>query len=54
MKNNSNIIIDFVGAQSGQSNPYGGNVGEVGVYNKTLSADEVSSLITHLVAKWGI
>ena len=50
----TNIIIDFVGAQSGQSNPYGGNVGEVGVYNKTLSADEVSSLITHLVAKWGI
>jgi len=31
-----------------------GCIGEIGLYNKTLTADEVSSLITHLASKWSV
>ena len=46
--------IEFVGALSNTGSPNNGVIGEMGVYNKTLSTDEVSSLTTHLASKWSI
>ena len=51
---NTNFQIEYIGAQSNTSSPNNGVIGEIGVYNKTLSADEVSSLVTHLADKWSI
>ena len=51
---NTNFEIDHIGLQSGGAAETNGVIGEIGVYNKTLSAGEVSSLITHLAAKWSI
>tara|TARA_R100001224_G_scaffold78816_1_gene49031 strand:- start:491 stop:1291 length:801 start_codon:yes stop_codon:yes gene_type:complete len=51
---NTNFQIEYIGAQSNTASPNNGVIGEIGVYNKTLSADEVSSLITHLADKWSI
>jgi len=51
---NTNFQIEYIGAQSNTASPNNGVIGEMGVYNKTLSADEVSSLITHLADKWSI
>ena len=51
---NTNFQIEYIGSQSNTGSPNNGVIGEIGVYNKTLSADEVSSLITHLADKWSI
>tara|TARA_R110002020_G_scaffold224_8_gene1101 strand:- start:445 stop:1242 length:798 start_codon:yes stop_codon:yes gene_type:complete len=51
---NTNFQIEYIGAQSNTSSPNNGVIGEMGVYNKTLSTDEVSSLISHLASKWSI
>ena len=51
---NTNFQIEYIGSQSNTGSPNNGVIGEIGVYNKTLSAGEVSSLVTHLVAKWSI
>ena len=51
---NTNFQIEYIGSQSNTGSPNNGVIGEIGVYNKTLSANEVSSLITHLAAKWSI
>jgi hypothetical protein len=50
----TNFQIDHIGGQSGGASPNNGVIGEMGVYNKTLSASEVSDLITHLADKWSI
>ena len=51
---NTNFQIEYIGAQSNTASPNNGVIGELGVYNKTLSADEVSTLAAHLAAKWSI
>ena len=51
---NTNFEIDHIGLQSGGAAPNNGVIGEIGVYNKTLDATEVSNLITHLADKWSI
>ena len=51
---NTNFEIDHIGLQSGGASPNNGVIGEMGVYNKTLDATEVSNLITHLADKWSI
>ena len=50
----TNFQIDHIGGQSGGSSSNNGVIGEMGVYNKTLSASEVSDLVTHLADKWSI
>ena len=51
---NTNFQIEYIGAQSNTGSPNNGVIGEIGVYNKTLSADEASTLAAHLAAKWSI
>ena len=51
---NTNFEIDHIGLQAGGASPNNGVIGEIGVYNKTLDATEVSNLITHLADKWSI
>ena len=51
---NTNFEIDHIGLQSGGAAPNNCVIGEIGVYNKTLDATEVSNLITHLADKWSI
>ena len=50
----TNFQVDTVGMLSGGGSNANGCIGEMGLYNKTLSASEVSSLITHLAAKWSV
>lgn len=49
---NTNFILDNIGAFSNSSNPLGGQIGEFGMYNKTLSASEAASLAEYLKDKW--
>ena len=50
----TNFQIEYIGSESDTGAPTNGVIGEIGVYNKTLSAGEVSSLVTHLASKWSI
>ena len=50
----TNFEIAHIGSFHNGSTPANGFIGEIGVYNKTLSASEVSDLITHLADKWSI
>ena len=51
---NTNFQIEYIGAQSNTGSPNNGVIGEIGVYNKTLSASEASTLTAHLASKWSI
>ena len=51
---NTNFRVGNIGADGDGGGAHQGTIGEVGVYNKVLSADEISSLITHLASKWSV
>ena len=49
---NTNFQWDLIGAFDNSSNPFGGQIGEMGMYNKTLTASEAATLAEYLKAKW--
>ena len=51
---NTNFRVQTIGADGGGSGAHQGTIGEIGLYNKVLSSDEISSLITHLASKWSV
>lgn len=50
----TNFHIGQIGLLPTGGTPADGVIGEMGIYNKTLSASEVSSLVTYLADKWSI
>ena len=50
----TNLGIAHIGSLSSGASPVNGFIGEIGVYNKTLDATEVSNLTTHLKDKWSV
>ena len=51
---NTNFRVATVGADGDGGGSHEGTIGEIGLYNKVLSADEISNLITHLASKWSV
>ena len=51
---NTNFRVATVGADGDGGGSHEGTIGEIGLYNKVLSASEISSLITHLASKWSV
>ena len=50
----TNLRIAHIGAESDSGSAYGGNIGEMGVFNKVLSDTERAGLISYVKGKWGI
>ena len=50
----TNYRVQTMGIDGDGGDPYQGTIGEIGVYNKVLSADEIDSLVKHLASKWSI
>ena len=50
----TNFQIEYVGSESDTGAATNGVIGEMGVYNKTLTASEASTLAAHLASKWSI
>ena len=50
----TNFRIQNMGTGGTGSSPWDGKIGEVGVYNKTLTDAEAVTLAAHLTAKWSV
>ena len=52
----NNIVIDdlFIGARNGTSNFTNGNFGEIIIYDRALTDNEVDKVVTYLDQKWDI